>query len=36
MIEDLVDLLPDFPGDANRTQCFAHIVNLIAKSLLQQ
>lgn len=36
MIEDLVDLLPDFPGDANRTRCFAHIVNLIAKSLLRQ
>jgi hypothetical protein len=36
MIEDLIDLLPDFPGDANHTRCFAHIVNLIAKSLLWQ
>jgi hypothetical protein len=36
VIEDLIDLLPNFPGDANCTRCFAHIVNLIAKSLLRQ
>jgi len=36
MIEDLVNLLPDFPGDANCTRCFAHVVNLIAKNLLRQ
>jgi hypothetical protein len=36
MIDELVDLLPNFPGPANRCRCFLHIVNLIAKSLLKQ
>jgi hypothetical protein len=36
MIDELVDLLPNFPGSANRCHCFLHIVNLIAKSLLKQ
>jgi hypothetical protein len=36
MIDELVDLLPNFPGSANRCRCFFHIVNLIAKSLLKQ
>jgi hypothetical protein len=36
MITELVDLIRNFLGDANRTQCFAHIINLIAKSLLKQ
>lgn len=36
MIEELVDLLPNFPGPANRCRCFLHIVNLIAKTLLKQ
>jgi hypothetical protein len=36
MIEDLVDLLPNFPGPTNRCQCFLHIVNLVAKTLLKQ
>lgn len=36
MIEELMDLLPDFPGALNRTRCFAHIINLVAKSLLRQ
>jgi hypothetical protein len=35
-IEELVDLLPNFPGAANCCQCFLHIVNLIAKTLLKQ
>jgi hypothetical protein len=36
MIEDLVDLLPNFPGPTNRCRCFLHIVNLVAKTLLKQ
>ena len=36
MIDELVDLLPNFPGAPNRTRCFLHIVNLIAKQLLKQ
>ncbi|KAK0467345.1 uncharacterized protein EV420DRAFT_1228573, partial [Desarmillaria tabescens] len=30
------DALPSFNGQASCTHCFAHIVNLVAKSLLQQ
>lgn len=36
MVETLKDLLEIFPGDSNRTRCFDHIVNLIAKSVIQQ
>jgi hypothetical protein len=36
MIEELPDMLPTFPGAANRCCCFLHIVNLIAKTLLKQ
>jgi len=36
MIDELVDLLPNYPGAANRCRCFLHIVNLIAKTLLKQ
>jgi hypothetical protein len=36
MIDELVDLLPNFPGSPNRCRCFLHIVNLITKSLLKQ
>jgi hypothetical protein len=36
MIDELVDLLPNFPGAANRSRCFLHVVNLIAKTLLKQ
>ncbi|KZP11278.1 hypothetical protein FIBSPDRAFT_756940 [Athelia psychrophila] len=32
-IMELVDLVLNFPGDANHTQCFAHISNLVAKHL---
>ena len=35
MIDALADDLPDF-SQANRTCCFLHIVNLIAKTLLKQ
>jgi len=36
MIDELVDLLPNYPEAANRCRCFLHIVNLIAKTLLKQ
>jgi hypothetical protein len=36
MIDELVDLLPSFPGKVNHTCCFLHIVNLVAKSVIQQ
>ncbi len=31
-----LDTLPFFDGQASHTYCFAHIVNLVAKSLLRQ
>jgi hypothetical protein len=36
MIDELEDLLTQFAGQAGRTRCFAHIINLIVKSVLQQ
>lgn len=36
MIEALKDRLEIFPGESNRTRCFDHIVNLVAKSIIQQ
>jgi hypothetical protein len=36
MIDELQDLLSAFPGAENRTRCFAHIINLIAKTVIQQ
>ena len=36
MIEELADLLRDFPGETNQTRCFTHILNLIAKSIIKQ
>ena len=35
MIKYLGDTLDDFPGPANQTQCFAHTMNLITKSILK-
>ena len=35
MIRELTKMLPDFSG-VNRTQCFLHIVNLCAKSIMRQ
>jgi hypothetical protein len=35
MIDELVDLLPNFPGAANRCRCFLHVINLVAKTLLK-
>jgi len=36
MVEHLSTLLDDFPGAANQTRCFSHILNLVAKSILRQ
>jgi hypothetical protein len=36
MIEHLATLIETFPGAANQTRCFAHVLNLVAKSVLRQ
>jgi len=36
MIEHLATLIENFPGAANQTRCFMHILNLVAKSVLPQ
>ena len=36
MIDKLSKLLKEFPGSANHTRCFNHILNLIAKSIMRQ
>ena len=36
MIDELASVLEDFPGAANRTRCFSHILNLVAKSVMKQ
>ena len=35
MFAHLETVLPDFPGAINQTRCFAHTVNLCAKSILK-
>jgi hypothetical protein len=36
MIQELSDSLENFPGAANQTRCFTHILNLVVKSILKQ
>jgi len=36
MIDELKDLLSEFSGAASRTRCFAHIINLVAKTVIHQ
>ena len=36
MIDHLATLLEAFPGSANRTHCFTHILNLVAKCIMKQ
>ena len=36
MIDELGEIIPTFPGEPNRTRCFAHIINLVAKSVIKQ
>jgi hypothetical protein len=36
MIAELVKFIANFPGQPNQTCCFLHIINLVAKSVIQQ
>jgi len=36
MVKHLATLVENFPGAANQTRCFTHILNLVAKSVLRQ
>lgn len=36
MIEELEFLIDDFPGPANQTRCFLHVLNLVVKSIIKQ
>ena len=36
MIDHLKILLDVFPGSSNQTQCFTHILNLVAKCIMKQ
>ena len=36
MIEELAELIDDFPGPANQMCFFLHILNLVVKSILRQ
>jgi hypothetical protein len=36
MIDALAELVVAFPGAANRTRCFTHILNLVVKVILRQ
>jgi hypothetical protein len=36
MTNELENLLPEFSGAVSRTRCFAHIVNLVAKTVICQ
>ena len=36
MINHLAEILNEFPGSANRTRCFTHILNLVAKCIMRQ
>ena len=36
MIDELSNLVNDFPGSANQTRCFLHILNLVVKSIIKQ
>ncbi|KAF8964442.1 hypothetical protein BDZ97DRAFT_1624243, partial [Flammula alnicola] len=36
MIDHLATLLAEFPGSANQTRCFTHILNLVAKCIMRQ
>jgi hypothetical protein len=35
MIRELAELVPRFEGEVSHTCCFLHVINLIAKSLIQ-
>ncbi len=36
MVEELAQRIPSFSGQTSHVRCFAHVINLVAKSLLKQ
>ena len=36
MIKELANLIDEFPGPANQTWCFTHVLNLVVKSIIRQ
>jgi hypothetical protein len=36
MVHELAHLIDDFPGPANQTRCFLHILNLVVQSIIRQ
>ena len=36
LVDDLADKVASFGGDATRVRCFAHVINLVMKSILAQ
>lgn len=36
MVSEMASLLPGFDGELSRVRCFAHVLNLVAKSLIRQ
>jgi len=36
MVEELANIIDDFPGPANQTRCFLHVLNLVVKSIMRQ
>ncbi|KAF8523880.1 hypothetical protein BU17DRAFT_43344, partial [Hysterangium stoloniferum] len=36
MIRELENMVPSFSGSTSHTHCFLHIINLVAKLLIQQ
>ncbi|OJT15390.1 Zinc finger BED domain-containing protein RICESLEEPER 3 [Trametes pubescens] len=36
MLAKMMDLLPNFSGELARVRCFAHVLNLVAKSLISE
>ena len=36
MVDELENLIEEFGGSAARTRCFDHVINLVARSMIQQ
>ena len=36
MVDELPNLIVSFPGNANRTCCFNHVLSLVARSIIRQ